>query len=100
MDINFNYVHVTASDRLEDFTTKKLDKLGQRYDWVVRAEVFIKKENTSSQDTGMICEIKVSAPGQNIFASSNEKNFETAISSTIEDISRQLQKRKEKMMTH
>lgn len=100
MDINFNYVHVTASERLEEFTSKRLEKLKQRYDWIVRAEVFIKKENTSSPETGMICDIKLSAPGQNIFASSSDKNFESAIVSTIEDIKRQLQKKKEKMTTH
>jgi putative sigma-54 modulation protein len=97
MDINFNYVHVSASERLEEFTSKRLEKLEQRYDWIVRAEVFLKKENTSSPETGMICDIKLSAPGQNIFASSNEKNFETAITSTVDDIKRQLQKKKEKM---
>jgi len=97
MDINFNYVHVSASERLEEFTSKRLEKLEQRYDWIVRAEVFLKKENTSSPETGMICDIKLSAPGQNVFASSNEKNFETAITSTVDDIKRQLQKKKEKM---
>ncbi|MFO7703440.1 ribosome hibernation-promoting factor, HPF/YfiA family [Psychroflexus maritimus] len=100
MDINFNYVHVTASERLEEFTTKKLNKLFERYNWIVRAEVFFKKENTSEQDKGMICDIKLSAPGQNMFASSSEKNFESAISSSIEDVTRQLRKKKEKMTAH
>lgn len=100
MDINFNYVHVSASERLEAMATKKLEKLQNRYDWIVRAEVFFKKENTSSPETGMICEIKLSAPGQNIFASSNEKGFEVAISNTVDDVTRQLQKKKEKMSTH
>ncbi|WP_127844696.1 ribosome hibernation-promoting factor, HPF/YfiA family [Psychroflexus aestuariivivens] len=97
MDINFNYVHVSASERLEELATKKLEKLQNRYDWIVRAEVFFKKENTSSPETGMICEVKLSAPGQNIFASSNEKGFEVAISNTVDDVTRQLQKKKEKM---
>lgn len=97
MDINFNYVHVTASDRLEELISSKLDKVESKYDWIVRGEVFFKKENTSSPDTGMICEIKLSAPGQNVFASSNEKSFETAITKTVDDIKRQLQKKKEKM---
>lgn len=100
MDINFNYVHVTASERLEELTNKKMKKLKQRYDWIVRAEVFIKKENTSSQDKGMICEIKVSAPGTNLFSSANEKNFEAAIASSVEDMKRQLEKKKDKMITH
>lgn len=97
MDINFNYVHVSASERLQELVTKKLEKLENRYDWIVRGEVFFKTENTSSPDTGMICEIKLSAPGQNVFASSNEKGFEAAIHKTIDDITRQLQKKKEKM---
>ncbi|GAA0759983.1 MULTISPECIES: ribosome hibernation-promoting factor, HPF/YfiA family [Psychroflexus] len=97
MDINFNYVHVTASERLEELISKKLNKLENRYDWIVRGEVFFKTENTSSPDTGMICEVKLSAPGQNVFASSNEKSFELAITNTIDDITRQLQKKKEKM---
>lgn len=100
MDINFNYVHVTASERLEDFTNKKLEKLKQRYDWIVRAEVFIKKENTSTQDKGMICEIKISAPGANLFSSANEKNFEAAIAASVDDMKRQLEKKKDKMITH
>lgn len=100
MDVNFNYVHVTASQRLEEYANKHLDKLKNRYDWIVRAEVFFKKENTSDHDSGMICELKISAPGQNLFSSSSAKNFETAISESAEDMRRQLQKRKGKMTTH
>jgi putative sigma-54 modulation protein len=99
MDINFNYVHAKASERLEALVSKKLDKLENKYDWIVRGEVFFKTENTSSPETGMICEIKLSAPGQNVFASSSEKSFETALQKTVDDISRQLQKKKEKMTT-
>ncbi|QTY27713.1 ribosome hibernation-promoting factor, HPF/YfiA family [Flavobacterium sp. CS20] len=100
MDINFNYIHVSASERLEEFTSKRLNKLKDRYSWIVRAEVYFKKENTSSPESGMICEIEISAPGQNIFTSSNEKNFEVAISKSIDELKRQLQKKKEKMTTH
>lgn len=100
MDINFNYVHVSASERLEALITKKLEKLENRYDWIVRSEVFFKKENTSSPETGMVCEVKLSAPGQNIFASSNEKSFESAIANAIEDAKRQLQKKKDKMSSY
>ena len=100
MDINYNYVHVTASERLEDFTTARLEKLKNRYSWIVRAEVSFKTENTSDSDSGMICEIRISAPGQNIFTSSSEKNFEAAISKSIDEVKRQLQKKKEKMTAH
>lgn len=100
MDVNFNYVHVSASERLEALMNKNLEKLKSRYDWIVRSEVFFKKENTTDPEKGMICEIKLSAPGQNLFSSSNHKNFEAAISEASEDMKRQLQKKKEKMSVH
>jgi len=100
MDINFNYVHVSASERLEQHATKKLEKLQERYDWIVRAEVYFKKENTSSDDTGMITEIKLSVPKENLFASASEKNFESSLAECVDQVKRQLQKRKEKMIMH
>jgi len=100
MDINFNYVHVAGSQSLEEFTSTRLNKLKDRYDWIVRAEVFFKTENTSSPETGKICDIKISAPGQNVFTSSSEKTLKAAISKSIDELKRQLQKKKEKMSTH
>ena len=100
MDINFNYVHVSASERLEQQASEKLESLHNRYDWIVRAEVFFKKENTSSDENGMVTEIKMSVPKENLFASANEKNLEASLGECIEQIKRQLQKKKEKMMTY
>ncbi|SHI48498.1 putative sigma-54 modulation protein [Mesonia phycicola] len=100
MDTNFNYVHVSASERLEEFTKTKLDKLKDRYEFLISAEVFFKTENSTSKDKGRIAEIQLSVPGPRIFASSNEENFEIAVSKTINDLKTQLQKKKEKMQTH
>ena len=38
MEIIFEYVNVSASDRLESFTREKLDQLGTKYDFVHRAD--------------------------------------------------------------
>ncbi|GGZ49713.1 MULTISPECIES: ribosome hibernation-promoting factor, HPF/YfiA family [Mesonia] len=100
MDTNFNYVHVSASERLEEFTKEKLDKLKERFDFIVSAEVFYKTENSTSKDKGRIAEIQLSVPGPRIFASANEENFDMAVSKTISELKTQLQKKKEKMQTH
>lgn len=100
MDIHFNYVHVAASERLEKFTKTKLDKLKDYYDFLVSADVYFKTENSSAKDEGRICEIQLSLPGPQIFASTNEENFDKAVAKTVSDLKRQLQKRKEKMQTH
>ncbi|MEE9364949.1 MAG: ribosome-associated translation inhibitor RaiA [Cellulophaga sp.] len=100
MNINFEYSNVKASERLEDFTEKKIEKLFNRYDFVQRADVFISKENTSSKNSGNICKIRLSAPGPQLFAESDQDSFESSIVNTVSDLERQLRKKKEKMNTH
>ena len=40
MEAIFQFVQLTKSERLEDFTHEKLNKLEKKYDWVLRAEVY------------------------------------------------------------
>jgi len=78
----------------------KLEKLLDKFDFIVRADVFFKKENTSSPDTGMICNIRLSAPGPRLFAEASHASFEASISESVSDLERQLEKRKAKMKSH
>ncbi|MGB0885969.1 MAG: ribosome hibernation-promoting factor, HPF/YfiA family [Chitinophagales bacterium] len=100
MDVIFEYHDVMASDTIENFAKEKLDKIATKYEMVIRADVFFKTENTSSDDTGKICGIRLSLPGPRIFAESSKENFMVAIAETANDLERQLRKRKEKMQTH
>jgi len=100
MDTNFNYVHVKASERLENLTNEKLNKLKERYEFLISAEVYFKTEKSATNEKGRVCEIQLSLPGPRLFASANEENFDIAVSKTINELKRQLQKKKEKMSTH
>ncbi len=100
MDINFEYDNVNASERLEALATEKINKLVNKYDFMIRADVFFKTENTSSDDTGMICNIRISAPGPRLFAEASHSSFEASIKESVNDLDRQLKKRKEKMKSH
>ena len=97
MNINFEYDDVKASNRLEIMAAQKLEKLLDKFDFIVRADVFFKKENTSSPDTGMICNIRLSMPGPRLFAESSHGSFEASIAESVDELHRQLQKRKAKM---
>lgn len=99
MNINFEYHGVKASDRLEILAAKKLEKLLNKFDFVVRADVFLKKENTSQPDTGMICGIRLSTPGPRLFAESSNGSFEASIVESVDELERQLNRRKAKMKT-
>lgn len=100
MDINFEYHDVDASERLEEFAKEKLEKLYKKFNMIVRADVFFKTENTSSDETGMICNIRVSVPGPRLFAEASHDNFISSISEAVSDLDKQLTKKKEKMATY
>ncbi len=99
MTINVQYVKMRNSEYMTEFVSKKLNKLGNKYEWIISANVFFKLENDSSRK-GNICEIELSLPGPKIFASSKEKNFELAAKNTISDLSKQLKKRKATFKQH
>ncbi len=97
MNVNFEYDDVKASNRLEIMAAKKLEKLLDKFDFIVRADVFFKKENTSSPNTGMVCNIRLSMPGPRMFAESSLDSFEASIANSVDELHRQLQRRKAKM---
>ncbi|MCM4171600.1 ribosome-associated translation inhibitor RaiA [Arenibacter sp. TNZ] len=96
MDIIYEYHDVAGSASLEKLAKEKLEKLGEKYAMVIRADVFFKEENTSSDETGKICNIRLSLPGPRLFAEASHDNFESSIAESVNDLERQLRKRKEK----
>lgn len=99
METIFEFVNINKSETLEAFTQKKLNKLENKYDWIVRANIYFKRDE-NQKPNGYISEIRLSAPGPEIFAQSNENSFESSVSNTVSDLDRQCEKRKAKMSTH
>lgn len=100
MNINFEYHAVKASNRLEIMAADKLDKLFNKFDFLVRADVFLKRENTRQPDTGRICGIRLSTPGPRLFAESSRGTYEASIAESVIELERQLNRRKAKMKTY
>jgi putative sigma-54 modulation protein len=99
MTVNFQYVNTDVSETLSEFTTEKLEKLAEKFEFLISAQVYI-KHNNKDHDAGKICNIELSLPGPRIFATSNEHTYEMAVNETINDLTRQLKKRKEVYKTH
>ncbi len=99
MTINIQYVKMPTSEAMNDYVEKRLQKIAEKYDWIIRAEVSFKMEN-NVYGKGNICEIELSLPGPKLFASTKDASFEAAAKETILDLERQLKKRKAKMTTH
>lgn len=100
MKTNFEYHDVSASEHLETYTEDKLKPVFKRYEFVTRADVFFNTENTSSDETGMKCGIRLSAPGPRLFAESSHDNFEQSVSETVNELLKQLEKRQSKMKNY
>lgn len=99
METIFEFVNIDKSQTLEAFTQKKLNKIENKYDWIVRANIYFKRDE-NQKPNGYITEIRLSAPGPEIFAQSNEDSFEASVAETVRDLDRQCEKRKAKMSTH
>ncbi|MFT5848188.1 MAG: putative sigma-54 modulation protein [Psychroserpens sp.] len=93
MKIDIQFVNIDTSESLKTYTTEKLNKLNEKHGMLIHADVFFKKENDPKRH-GKICEIELSLSGPRVFASTNEKNYEVAVKHVINDLDRQLKKRK------
>jgi putative sigma-54 modulation protein len=100
MNVHFNYQHVSGSDSLEEFTEEKLKPIFERYNWVTRADVFFRNENTSSDNTGMIVNIRLSAPGPRLYAEESHDTFKESVSKVVDQLKRQCEKRKSELSNH
>jgi ribosome-associated inhibitor A len=99
MTVNFQYVNTDVSETLSAITEEKLKKLADKFEFVISAQVYFKHDDKDHK-AGKICNIELSLPGPRIFAKSNKHNYELAVSETINDLTRQLKKRKEIYNTH
>ncbi len=99
MTISIQYVKMPTSETMTEFTIGKLQKIANKYPWLIGAQVYFKLDKDSS-GIDKVCEIELSAPGPRIFASSKEKNFEIAVKETISDLNHQLKKRKSILASH
>ena len=95
MKIIIQSIHFEAEKRVYDLVRKKLDKLGETYDWILNGTVFLKIDK-NDKDKDKVVEIKLSVPGPYIYADAREESFDLAINSAIEGVRRQLKKLKEK----
>lgn len=99
MTVNFQYVDTDISETLSTFTEEKLEKIFNRYEFLISANVKFKHDD-NFHNKGKICDIELSLPGPRLFATSNEANYEVSVRETIKDLERQLKKRKEVYKTH
>ena len=63
---------------------------------IIGSEVFLRLDNSSTNEN-KVAEVKMLAPGKELFAKKQCKSFEEAADLAVEAIRRQIKKHKEKM---
>jgi putative sigma-54 modulation protein len=96
MKITVQSIHFTADQKLLDFINTKLNKLDQFFDHIIEGSVFLKLDKAEN-DENKIFEIKLMVPGNTLFAKYQSKSFEEACDHSIDSMSQQIKKHKEKV---
>lgn len=96
MQVKIHSVQFKADQKLENFIEDKLGKLSSFYDQIMGSEVFLKLENTNGPEN-KITEIRLSIPGNDLFAKKQSKTFEEATDQAVEALRRQIRKHKDKV---
>ena len=99
MKVNTQSVNFNADRKLIDFIQKRMDKLEQFYDKVIKSDVFLKVENTSDKQNKIV-EVRVSVPGDTFIVKKQCKTFEEGADTAAASLERQLKKRKEKLKAY
>lgn len=97
MNVMINSVHFKADQKLEDFITKKVEKLCEKYAEVISAEVNLKIDNGDNPEN-KIADIRLVLKGDDLFASKQSKSFEESVDTAIDALKKQLEKYKGKIL--
>lgn len=93
METKIKAIHFDITEKLENFINKKVDKLTRRFDAISEVDVtlkVVKPETALNKEAA----IKITVPGNNLFATKTADTFEEAIDNCLAALEPQLEKNK------
>lgn len=95
MKISVQSIGMTPHEPLEEFLSKKINKLDTFYDKIIECQVYLKVENTHDKEN-KLAEIKLVIPGDDIVVKKTTHSFEASIDACADVAKKLLIKKKEK----
>ena len=74
MKVNTQSINFNIDQKLVNFIQKRMNKLDLFYDKIIKADVFLKVENTSEKEN-KVFEAKLSVPGDSLVVKKKCKSF-------------------------
>ena len=96
MDIKIHSIRFDADTRLLDFVNMKVRKLIQYFDDILGAEIFLRLDKSQDLENKVV-EIRLTLPGNELFAKKQSKTFEESTDLSVEALRRQIMKHKTKL---
>jgi putative sigma-54 modulation protein len=90
MKINIQSPDFKADQKLLDLVTEKVEKLGKFSERILEANVTLKLDHSDTREN-KICEIKLSIPGNDLFAGKQCKTFEEAAAKASDALRSQIE---------
>ncbi len=97
MKLNVQSIHFDADRKLVEFIREKLLKLTQFTDGIHAAEVFLRLEHDGEARENKVVEVRLSVPGNDLFARKQGKTFEEASTEAAEALRSQITKGKDRV---
>lgn len=97
MNVNIQTVHFEADKNLVAYVQKKLSKLFQIHDRIIKVDVYLKLDNVVHNIKDKIAEIKVHIPKYDFFVKHSSKSFEESFDEALESLIMQIKRKKERL---
>lgn len=94
MELNIQSVKFDATEQLQQFIQKKMNRLAKLYTEISRAEVILKLDK-SDEDKNKLASIRLYIPGNDLFAEKRADSFEEAIDLSADALKKQIDRAKE-----
>jgi putative sigma-54 modulation protein len=96
MIVHVQALRFDADKKLVDHVSKKLQKLQQYHDRIIKVDVFLILDNVVHTIKDKVAEIRVHVPKGDFFVKATSKSFETSFDQALEALVQQIKKKKEK----
>lgn len=97
MKTQIQYVHCPSDKVMTDHIEDKLDKLNKIYNRIESCNIVL-RHNKDSKNKNKVVEINMNIPGSRLFAKTQSESFEMAFEKVIDEIEKQLHRKKEKIL--
>ncbi|HUC81956.1 MAG TPA: HPF/RaiA family ribosome-associated protein [Flavisolibacter sp.] len=98
MIVHVQALHFDADRKLIEYVNKKLEKLSQYHDRIIKVDVYLVLDNVVHTIKDKVAEIRVHVPRADFFVKSTSKSFEASFDEALDALIQQIKKKKQRQV--